>query len=60
MEYLKVNIPKPVYARLQTLQHKGQTIAGVIEELLDKVETMDCQVDFATQEEIRRMNMKPE
>ncbi len=37
MEYGKVNIPKPTMERLIALQHKGQTIAGVIEELLDKV-----------------------
>ena len=59
MEYDKYNIPKPISARLKALQHKGQTIAGVIEELLDKVETMDCEVGFATDEEIRVMNMKP-
>jgi hypothetical protein len=36
MEYIKVNIPTPVIDRLKLMKHKGQTIAGVIEELVDK------------------------
>lgn len=60
MEYDKVYVSKALKKRLDALKHKGQSLGGVIEELLDKVETMDCQVDFATDEEIRVMNMKPE
>jgi hypothetical protein len=36
MEYMKVNLPMPVVDRLKLLKHKGQTLAGVIEEILDK------------------------
>ena len=45
MEYVKVNIPKPTIERLKVLQHKGQTLAGVIEELLDRLPVTQSDYD---------------